>query len=237
MLYMGGKGRIGKELASVILASNPSRKAYLEPFLGGGSTWKHLSPNFSTVFAGDSHEDLMLMWKAAAKGWEPPSVISEQDYRAIRKQTTPSALRGFVGFGCSFGGKWWGGYARSAANGNDYYARHAAKSVTEIAALLPPNRPGDLRHCSYREWTPAPGWIVYADPPYDKTTKYKGGNFDSVDFWDEMRKWNVLYGADVFVSEYSAPQGWEAIWEKQQRRKVSGGTGAMTTEKLFRYKR
>ena len=22
------------------------------------------------------------------------------------------ALTGFVGFGCSFGGKWWGGYAK-----------------------------------------------------------------------------------------------------------------------------
>ena len=234
MLYMGGKGRIGRELAGVILASSSSRDVYLEPFMGGGSTWKHLAPYFSTAYAGDVHEDLMLMWKAAAEGWTPPSIVNEEKYQAVRKQRSPSALRGFVGFGCSFGGKWWGGYARSAANGNDYYARHAAKSVIEIAALCPPNRPGELRHCSFREWTPAPGWVIYADPPYANTTKYKD-NFNTMAFWNKMQDWVCLYGADVFVSEYAAPKGWQAIFEKQQPRKVSGGTGQMTTEKLFKY--
>ena len=153
MLYMGGKGRLGGPLADVILSSTTRRETYIEPFLGGGNLFKHMGPKFGTVHIGDVHEELMLMWCAAAGGWSPPSVIDEIEYKAVRASPA-SPLRGFVGFGCSFGGKWWGGYARSACNGNDYYARHASKSVTEIASLMPPNVAGTMRRCSYEAWTP-----------------------------------------------------------------------------------
>jgi hypothetical protein len=48
-----------------------------------------------------------------------------------------------------------------------------------------------------------------------------------------MDHWTDI-GAHVFVSEYTAPPGWNPIWTKEQRRKVSGGTGDMTCEHLFR---
>jgi DNA adenine methylase len=232
MLYMGGKGRLGRPLADVILASTVKRETYIEPFIGGGNLFKHLGPKFAAVHVGDVHEELMLMWGAAAGGWVPPDTVGEAEYKAVRASPA-SPLRGFVGFGCSFGGKWWGGYARSECNGNDYYARHAAKSVNEIARLLPPHVPGTLRRASYEEWTPlvTRETVVYADPPYANTTKYKG-TFDHGEFWRMMGHWTDI-GASVFVSEYTAPSGWAPIWSKEQRRKVSGGTGAMTYEHLF----
>ena len=232
MLYMGGKGRLGRPLADVILASTTKRETYIEPFLGGGNLFKHLGSKFDTVHVGDVHEELMLMWCAAAGDWAPPDTVSEAEYKAVRASPA-SPLRGFVGFGCSFGGKWWGGYARSKCNGNDYYARHASKSVNEIARLLPPHVPGTLRRASYEEWTPlvTRETVVYADPPYANTTKYKGA-FDHGEFWRRMGHWTDI-GASVFVSEYNAPIGWSPIWTKEQRRKVSGGTGEMTCEHLF----
>ena len=36
-------------------------------------------------------------------------------------------LTGFVGFGCSFGGKWFGGYARNAGGTN--YAAQSKRSL------------------------------------------------------------------------------------------------------------
>jgi DNA adenine methylase len=232
MLYLGGKGRLGKPLTEAILSMTDKRETYVEPFIGGGNLFRHIAPHFRTVHAGDSHEDLMLMWNAVANGWIPPDTVSEAEYRAQRHASS-SALRGLVGFGCSFGGKWWGGYARSKCNGNDYYARHAARSVSDIARLMPPNVKGSMKRCSFEAWTPVitADCVIYADPPYAKTTGYKGG-FDHDEFWRTMTHWTDI-GATVFVSEYVAPSGWEAVWRKEQRRKVSGGTGAMTHESLF----
>jgi DNA adenine methylase len=232
VLYLGGKGRLGPTIAKVILKATSERGVYFEPFLGGGSAFKHIAPHFGSVHVGDVHEDLVLMWRAAAEGWTPPSVVSELEYQKIRREPA-SALRGFIGFGCSFGGKWWGGYARSRCNGDDYYARHAYNSVNEIARLLPPHVEGTLRHRSFEDWTPfiTTSAVVYADPPYARTTGYKA-KFDSSVFWSVMRNWSDM-GARVFVSEYEAPAGWSSIWSKEQRRKVSGGTGEMTKEHIF----
>ena len=229
MLYMGGKGRIGKHIAKTILDYTDRRDHYYEICLGGGSSFAHLAQHFEHVHAGDVHEDLMLMWQAAAKGWIPPSSVSEEEYRNIR-HTEPSALRGFIGFGCSFGGKWWGGFARSKQNGNDYYAKHASKSVIEIGALMH-SRSAELRIASFLDWAPESNAVVYADPPYRSTTAYKN-KFDSDCFWLTMTEW-ATRGVRVFVSEYAAPSNWKSIWSKDQRRKVSGGTGSMTTEHLF----
>jgi DNA adenine methylase len=232
MLYMGGKGRLGRHLCEQVLANTNRRRRYVEPFLGGGNFYKHIASHFAEVYVGDIHKDLMLMWNAAALGWTPPGAVSEAEYKRVRA-SEPSPLRGFVGFGCSFGGKWWGGYARSQCNGDDYYARHAAKSVLEISKILPPNVRGALCRQSYEAWTAliADDCVVYADPPYAKTTGYKGG-FDHGEFWRVMTHWSDI-GAHVFVSEYVAPLGWRSIWMKEQRRKVSGGTGDMTQEHLF----
>ena len=53
------------------------------------------------------------MWKALQSGWEPPDIVTEAEYQYIKdhKDEDP-ALAGFVGFGCTFGAKWFAGYAR-----------------------------------------------------------------------------------------------------------------------------
>lgn len=135
MLYMGGKSRIAKELAATILSVTPRRDIYIEPFLGGGNSFLQLAPHFKIRFAGDVHEDLMLLWKAVQDGWQPPNTLSETDYKALQ-YAKPSALRGFAGFGCSFGGKWFGGYARSKKVKDNYYADHTARSLNEIAKVI-----------------------------------------------------------------------------------------------------
>jgi DNA adenine methylase len=236
MLYLGGKGRTGRAIAAAILANTPRRGHLLEPFVGGGNTFKHLAPHFSSLSVGDIHVDLMLMWEAAACGWKPPTSVTEHEYAEARK-APPSALRSFIGFGSSYGGKWWGGYARNKVVGMnershpDYYVRLASKDVVTIGALM---TRADRRHGAYKIWSQCitTSTIVYADPPYANTTTYRVEDFDHDDFWRTMGWWGDM-GAHVFVSEYNAPAGWRPIWSKDQRRKVSGGTGQGTTERLF----
>ena len=113
MRYLGGKSRIAKPILEVILANATERTGvYWEPFIGGGGMASKAAKHFNRCIYSDQDEDLMLMWEALATGWEPPEQVSEEEYKALR-HAEPSALRGFVGYGCSFGGKWFGGYARS----------------------------------------------------------------------------------------------------------------------------
>ena len=226
MRYLGGKSKIGKHVANAILTHTTARVRYYEPFLGGGESFRHLAPHFKMTTACDLHEDLVLMWKAVASGWVPPS-IDEATYRSL-KESSPSALRGFAGFGCSFGGKWWGGFARGEERN---YSDESSRNVQKIAALM---KNTDLRCCSFVELNPEPGSVVYADPPYANTTGYFR-DFDHELFWTTMRMWTDR-GVEVFVSEYVAPIGWQPIWERSHRQFVSKSARVQTTERLFVFK-
>lgn len=75
--------------------------------------------------------------------------------------------------------------------------------------------------------------IVYCDPPYENTTKYKVETFNYKLFWEWVRyisKTNI-----VFVSEYNAPNDFECIWNKKISSRLSG-KNMFSVEKLFKLK-
>lgn len=82
-------------------------------FCGSCAVEAKLAPYFKKVICNDAHPYLMEMWKALQQGWEPPDIVTEAEYQYIKahKDEDP-ALTAFVGFGCTFGAKWFGGYAR-----------------------------------------------------------------------------------------------------------------------------
>lgn len=226
MRYLGGKSRIAEQITNAILENSSQRCLLVEPFIGGGAITSKLAPYFNKVEASDIHEDLVLMWKALLSGWIPPSVITEDEYKALRN-AEPSALRGFVGFGCSFGGKYFGGYARYK---DENYAaiskRSVLKQIKTMTNVL-------VQAKDYREIFPPSGAVVYVDPPYAGTTGY-GLKFDSVEFWQTMTSWHNK-GAMIFCSEYTAPPGWIAVWEKPLQQTLRGdlSKGNYVTEKLW----
>lgn len=79
-----------------------------------------------------------------------------------------------------------------------------------------------------------PGDIIYCDPPYRNTGGYRAaGKFDHDKFWEIAEGW-ARAGAKVFVSEYEAPDGWTAIWERETQVSVSNRTKQKKSlEKLF----
>lgn len=223
MRYVGGKSRIAKDIAEAILQDTDHRVYYMEPFLGGGASLEKLGPHFKKVIACDLQEDLILMWQALQKGWTPPTFISEEDYKVLR-HSEPSPERGFIGFAGSFGGKWFGGYARGKdGKGKDVnYLEAGARSLQRTMDALHDTEVRFL-HCSYIDRNPPPGIVVYCDPPYEGTLGYgksAGGGFDHEQFWRVMTAW-AEKGVHVYVSEYNAPEGWEPIWEKKHRRTIA----------------
>ncbi len=209
MQYLGGKSRISKTIAGVMLAERDPEQhtTYLEPFVGGGAVFSQMAPHFDRSIAADTHEDLILMWQAVKEGRVPPDTLTEAEYQELR-HAEPSARRAFAGFGCSFGGKWFGGYARPAGSKN-----YAGTSARSIGRQAPSFRDAEILRADYREFSPGSDTLVYCDPPYANTTGYSTGDFDSDEFWRTMQKWHNN-GALVFVSECSAPSYWAPVWSR-----------------------
>lgn len=223
MRYMGGKMRIGKQLATVIQKYNPTR--YHEPFCGMFSVGKHVSCQEKT--AGDIHPDLILMLKTIQDGWDPPTNITEEQYDQLRSEK-PSALRGFVGFGCSFYGKFFGGFARDPSM-NDF-GWIARNNVLKLAPLIKGVR---FRHQSYLDYD-GNADLLYCDPPYKGATDYSSGPFDHAQFWEWVRS----RPETVLVSEYQAPPDFEIVWQKPvtTTMKDKTGKGCARVERLFQHR-
>ena len=221
MQYMGGKSRLAKRITEAILADTSVRENYLEPFLGGGSVFSEISRHFKTSTASDGQEDLALMWRGLIFGtFTPPMELTEEEWRELR-DAEPSALRGFAGYGCSFGGRFFEGYARNKTGTN--YAAQTARSLARDLEKIPRDRVQQVWHADYRDFTPGVGTVVYCDPPYANTKHYASKrsqleSFDSGEFWKTMDDWADA-GAHVYVSEFTAPEHWEPVWH------VSRSTG------------
>lgn len=227
MKYVGSKERHCKEILPIILAARTG--LYVEPFIGGASV---ISKVTGPRLGADLNPHVIALWSAIRDGWTPPFNISECEYRKARDCQDIDALTAFIGFGCSFAGKWFGGYAR----GNDakgkprnYAAESSRAAVKKRAGLVG----ADLVHCSYDELAIPNGSTVYCDPPYAGTQGYATGGFDHAKFWnwcDDL----VVRGCKVFVSEYSAPDGWICVWKKQVNNTLDKDTGAKKgVERLF----
>lgn len=228
MRYLGGKSKTRKQIAGYLESIREGRQ-YLEPFVGGAWILQEMS---GERYASDSNGALITMYKALQTGWVPPEDVSEELYREYKaKQNEDDPLTAFIGIGCSFGGKWFGGYAgRTERN----YAVNAKNSLLKQLPLIQDVK---FLHRDYRWFFPE-NTLVYCDPPYEGTTGYRSG-FSHKVFWDTIREWSEKkHGNTVVVSEYKAPADFQCVLEipiKTDMR-MKDGSKDSRIEKLFTYK-
>ena len=223
MRYFGGKQRIANELIPIIDLLRGDR-TYFEPFVGGANVITRVEGGRRV--ASDVVPELINMYKALQTGWQPPGQLSREEYDQIKAMTEPHPLKAFAGFGCSFAGKYFGGYASS---GERNYAANAASSLkTKVKGMADV----EFYHGDYRSFDPT-NCLIYCDPPYNGTTSYSAaGKFNSESFWAICRWWAL--DNTVLVSEYDAPSDWTVLWEKSVKTDIRGKDGKINrTEKLF----
>ena len=78
--------------------------------------------------------------------------------------------------------------------------------------------------------------LIYCDPPYQNTSGYKAGSFDSVAFFEWCRQ-QAKRGNIVFVSEYEAPADFEIVWQGEVKTNFANRREAAThhaVERLYR---
>jgi len=233
---VGGKSRLAGKIAEYLSREAGDRRRYIEPFIGGGSVFAKVAPLFEQAEAGDASEDIVMMWLAVSDGWLPPEALTENDYKRLMT-APPSALRGFAGFGCSFGGKWFGGFARGGKMGNGEPRNHQSESFRAVKRMAPAFHGRKICQRDYREWQIDADCVVYCDPPYEGTQEYGAvGAFDSAEFWRTAQGWSES-GALVLVSEYSAPKGWRPVLSMPHRQSLQHGADGRpeTTERVWRF--
>ena len=227
MQYLGGKAKIAKQIVKFLSDNRNPNQLFIEPFLGGCNILPLMDlPKWGNEIV----PDLVLFYQALQAGWLPPEDITEDDYKII-KQSESSPLRGFTGIACSYSGKWFGGYAR------DNKGRNYAKNGKNAAIKLAPNlKLAKLTNLSYNEMDIPDGSLIYCDPPYFGTTGYKNV-FNHDDFWNWVR--NLSERNTVFVSEYSAPDDFEIVFEIDRNLEMKNSSKTAETkrvEKIFKYK-
>lgn len=228
MQYLGGKSKIRKQIATFLKSLRKLNQVYFEPFVGGGWVLQEMS---GKRIASDGNKALIQLYKSLQQGWIPPDFVSEEEYKQVKLvYDENSPMLAFCGFGCSFAGKWFGGYARS-----DGKTCYAATSKRSLMKQLPMIQNVEFEHRLFHEWSPKNA-LIYCDPPYQGTTQY--GAFDGFDhklFWQIMRIW-VNNGNTVVVSEYDAPDDFVCVKEMTSQMGLSVGNTTnrpKRIEKLF----
>ena len=229
MQYFGGKQRISKQIVEVLNEYRKDNQPLVEPFVGGCNIISKMS---GERYCYDINEYLIEMYKAVQNGWTPPAIITEEEYDYIRNnKDKDKPLTGFVGIGCSYSSKWFGGYARNKTGRN--YCLNAHNSI-----LKQLNEIRDIKFdCKDYKELEFDGCLIYCDPPYKDTTKYPIiGEFNTEEFWNVMRNWSK--NNTVIISEYEAPYDFECIKEIHTKTDIrnSDGKRENRVERLFRYK-
>jgi DNA adenine methylase len=236
MQYCGGKSRISKKIAHIILAERSGRILW-EPFCGALSMTIALQPDL----ASDIHPGLIQLYSrtAADPNWLDDFECSEQDYQNARALPDADPLKAFIGFGCSFGGKWFGGFGRRRITAkNPHSVCHVSrvslkKRVAQIRSVL-------LQCLPFDAITPSAGCLLYLDPPYSNTTLAGSTPFDQSRFLDLCESW-ARAGSIVFISEYDLPIG-KICWRGKPQCSLgsgvaggqSGRIGEGREERLYR---
>ena len=228
MQYLGGKSRTRNQIAAYLNRIRKPDQPYWEPFVGAG--WVLEKVKGQPIYASDANEALIFMWQRLQQGWQPPKVVTEEMYQQAKAGELPSQEVAFIGFACSYSGKWFAGYAR----GED--RNYATEGYNRLLKTV--NRLDSVHFftANFLEcYIPAYGCLIYCDPPYEDTTAYGAlPPFDSAKFWQRVR-WLEGHGHTVIVSEYQAPPDFSCVVEMPTKTDMHTRNGKdHRIERLFR---
>ena len=217
MRYVGSKNRLSNELAPIIQSYiNENTKEYLEPFVGGANMIDKIECD--NKIGCDIHKELIaLLNKVKDDVNDIPDYILDDEYKKVKnnKENYPDWYVGLVGFCASFGAKYFGGYARDSKYDNT--GKWSAGAIKNLKKQAPNLKDINFINCNFLDLPKDKinGYVIYCDPPYRNTTKYKTEEFPYEEFYQwcrDMSKDNI-----VLISEYNMPDDFTCIWQKESK--------------------
>lgn len=240
MQYMGSKNRYAKYIVPIIqkYIDDNNVKKYLEPFVGGANIIDKIK--CEKRIGCDLNEYLIELLSYVSTGNDLPQGITEEEYKRVKNEipNLPKWYVGLVGFTATFGNKFFGGCARNKTKTTYDYSKTAINNLRKQQSYIK-----DVIFCEF-SFQDIPkeklkGYVIYCDPPYRGTTKYKTGLFPYEEYYDwcrEMSKENI-----VLCSEYWMPNDFECIWSKETTTQINSKRNVndennIRIEKLFKLK-
>lgn len=230
---MGSKSRIAKFIVPIIqkYIDENNITSYIEPFVGGANMIEHI--NCKTKFGYDTNYYLIEFFKQLQQGWNPLDNINmtKELYNDIKdnKGKYQPCMVALAGFCATYNAKWFGGYAgivkTKIGTERNYYDEAVRNVLKQIKNL----KDVQFETKNYKDLD-MHNSVIYCDPPYENTTKYKD-DFNHQEYWDWVReksKDNV-----VFCSEYNAPDDFIQIWSKELTTTLDKSSRKKDIEKLF----
>ena len=237
MKYMGSKARLVKDIAPVInkCITDNNIDTYIEPFVGGSNMIEHIK--CSNKLGYDNNEYLIEFMKELQKGWNPLDDVkmTREFYNDVKdnKDKYPKYIVALAGLCATYNAKWFGGYAGivhtkigTVRNYYDEAVRNVLKQINNLKEVK-------YETIDYRTLTCLKGKVIYCDPPYESTTKYKD-EFNHSEFWDWVRE--LSKDNYILVSEYNAPEDFIPMWQKELTTTLDKNSRSKAVEKLFTYK-
>lgn len=207
MHYIGGKHRQGKIIAKHIKVVLFEGQWYIEPFCGAMGVAYRV--DHEDMFLCDVSQALITMWQAFQDpDLELPDVITEETHAKLRKIRDPEDwMTAYVGFGMSFGARYFTKYARSVRGETGDNTAHSGRLKRSTNLKRKSNIMKAIIECFSYENLPKlpPNSVIYCDPPYEGTTKvHDSSGFNHDEFWDWCRG-KVKEGHRVLVTEFNFP--------------------------------
>ena len=150
----------------------------------GGLAMSEALGKTGSVLSSDACVPLIALYQGLLDGWRPAQQVTREVYESAKALPDTDPMKGFCGFGCSFGGMYFSSYVQPEATltvksgpsaGNTFHRRYHAAAV-------------------------------YCDPPYRGTVGYAGvPAFDHDVFYRHCAAWSKH--CPVFISEYECPIG------------------------------
>lgn len=184
----------------------------------------------------DNNEYLISFWQEIQKGWNPLTDVdmTKDFYTQVKnnKDKFPKYIVALCGLCATYNAKWFGGYAgivRAKIGTERNYYDEAVRNVLKQRERLE----DIIFDCKSYKDISVENALIYCDPPYQNTTKYKD-EFNHDEYWEwvrEMSKNNI-----VICSEYTAPADFECIWSKELTTTLDKSSRSKAVEKLFKIK-
>lgn len=231
MVYMGSKNRIAKDIIPFMTPFLNGENYFIDAFCGGCNLIDKI--DYPNRIANDKNEYLIELFKYLQDDGNLPLEISKEEYYKVKadKDNYPKWYVGFIGFICSFRGKFFDCYIPIIKETSSGCRKYQIEHIENIKKQIHKLQNVKFLNCNYEDLEIKKGDIVYCDPPYQNTKKYKNSiNYDV--FWEWCRL-TTKRGSKVFISEYSAPDDFKCIWVKKLKKALPTGDTLVATEKLF----
>lgn len=242
MVYMGSKSKYSKYIVPILQKAidNNNVTTYIECFVGGANIIDKIK--CENKYGYDRSDTLIALLQTAQTGMENvlpdgSRELWDKGKAYVKDGVMPEDMTlaeiGAMEFFASFcNGGFPRGYAKNTETRN--YFLEARRNLEAQA----PNLKGIIfKAQEYKDLEPISGAVIYLDPPYQNTKIYGYANQGKMDynhFWNwvrELSKDNIVY-----ISEQSAPEDFEIVWEQEVTRTTNKENNFKAVEKLFKYK-